>query len=477
MKNLLVICTDTFRWDYIGAYGNDWIQTPHLDKLASESVIFDEAFGEGIPTLPVRRVLMTGRHIFPFEARQAPGDKIQCHGWHPLYDEDVTLAEWLGQQGYISGLFYDLYHMMRPGMNFHRGYTGWYYTRGQEDDPYRLPDRDRVSELAKRAEEAGVNIFHEGWPLRHLVHRDTWQSDEDTPCAQTVLTAVDWLRDYSMPKPWYMHVELFDPHEPWDPPLKWARLYDPEYDSLDGVVAPMDRSGITDRQFNNIKNAYAGECSMVDHWVGHLLNALDEMGQADNTVVVFTSDHGCIMGEQDQIHKLPPRVRNQVTQVPLFIRDPARSDAGTHVKGFCQHTDIMPTLLKTMDLPIPDRVTGRDLWPQVEGDTGEVPETIVTAFGPYASVRNHKWNYIHPWHPYKPESYKHLPAELVNELYDLENDPEELVDVLGDHPDVGKEMAAYLDAYMKQWQPHTSGTIHGIVLDNYKMSGDTRPEA
>ena len=67
--NILVICSDTFRWDYIGAYGNDWIQTPHLDKLASESVIFDDAFAEGLPTLPARRVLMTGRPIVPFEFR------------------------------------------------------------------------------------------------------------------------------------------------------------------------------------------------------------------------------------------------------------------------------------------------------------------------------------------------------------------------------------------------------------------------
>jgi arylsulfatase A-like enzyme len=188
--NILLICSDTFRWDYLGAYGNDWIRTPNLDRLASEGIVFDELFGEGLPTLPMRRVLMTGRHIFPFELRLQPAEEVQCHGWHPIYDHDVTLSEHLREQGYISALFNDVYHVMKPGMNFHRGFHGWYWTRGQEDDPYRLPERSRVAELAERSERAGVKIFKEGWPLRHLVHRAGWQSDADTPCAQTVLAVL-----------------------------------------------------------------------------------------------------------------------------------------------------------------------------------------------------------------------------------------------------------------------------------------------
>jgi arylsulfatase A-like enzyme len=95
----VIIVSDTYRWDYMGAYGNDWIHTPNLDALAAESALFTDAFAEGLPTINARRVIYTGRHIFPFQYRPQKSDQIQQHGWHPLYDEDVTLAEHLRDRG------------------------------------------------------------------------------------------------------------------------------------------------------------------------------------------------------------------------------------------------------------------------------------------------------------------------------------------------------------------------------------------
>ena len=86
--NLLVIVTDTLRWDYVSAYGNDWIETPYLDELAAESALFLDAYAEGLPTIPARRVIMTGRNIVPFAHRPQKSDGVQLHGWHPLFDED-----------------------------------------------------------------------------------------------------------------------------------------------------------------------------------------------------------------------------------------------------------------------------------------------------------------------------------------------------------------------------------------------------
>ncbi|MFB3881373.1 MAG: sulfatase-like hydrolase/transferase [Armatimonadota bacterium] len=93
--NLLIIVSDTFRWDYLGAYGNDWIATPNLDVLAAESVLFSQAYAEGPPTLPARRVIKTGRNVFPFSYRPQASDMVQLEGWHPLFAEDTTLAEHL----------------------------------------------------------------------------------------------------------------------------------------------------------------------------------------------------------------------------------------------------------------------------------------------------------------------------------------------------------------------------------------------
>ena len=149
--NLVIIVSDTFRWDYLGSYGNDWIETPNLDALAAESALFLDAYGEGLPTIPARRVIMTGRNIVPCEYRPQKSDSIQQHGWHPLYDEDVTLAEHLKEQGYFTAFFNDVYHLMKPGKNFHRGFDQWFWIRGQEGDPYAWPDRAQVEDLLARA--------------------------------------------------------------------------------------------------------------------------------------------------------------------------------------------------------------------------------------------------------------------------------------------------------------------------------------
>ena len=94
--NVLFICSDTFRWDYLGCYGNDWIETPNLDALAREGVVFEDAFAEGLPTLPARRVMHTGRRIIPMRTVPQPSDMVQLPGWHPLFAEDVTLSDLRG---------------------------------------------------------------------------------------------------------------------------------------------------------------------------------------------------------------------------------------------------------------------------------------------------------------------------------------------------------------------------------------------
>ena len=117
--NLVIVVSDTLRWDYIGAYGNERVQTPNLDRLAAESAVFEDAYAEGLPTLPARRVLLTGRPIFPFKFIPQKSDMVQLPGWHPLFEEDVTLSECLrDQHEFICALVTDVYHMMKPNKNF-----------------------------------------------------------------------------------------------------------------------------------------------------------------------------------------------------------------------------------------------------------------------------------------------------------------------------------------------------------------------
>ena len=99
--NLIEICVDTWGTHFLGCYGNEWIKTPSVDRLASKSAVFEHCYPETLPTIPTRRVLYTGRRIFPTRQIAQPGDTVKISGWHQLYAEDITFAEMLTAAGYI----------------------------------------------------------------------------------------------------------------------------------------------------------------------------------------------------------------------------------------------------------------------------------------------------------------------------------------------------------------------------------------
>jgi arylsulfatase A-like enzyme len=426
-----------------------------------------DSYAEGLPTLPARRAIKTGRPVFPFRYIPQLGDGVQLMGWHPLYDEDVTLSEHLRSKGYYTCFVTDVYHMMKPGKNFHRGYHTWYWIRGQEDDPYAIHDLEGVRDLYNGASYAARKLDKRSWIVRHLNLRKEWKTDADTSVAKTMKRSAEWIREYSLDDPFFLYVDCFDPHEPWDPPPELARLYDKKFDSLNGCIPPGTTEEMTEEQLGNVKTAYAGEVTLVDKWIGHLLEALEQKGYMKDTLLIFTSDHGCMLGERGEIHKGESRIRNQCTRVPLMIRHPGKLQ-NRKIQGFVQHQDIMPTCLGLMGLGVPQRCLGRNIWPD-DSDENQSPEFVVTGFGKYACIRTRKWNYIQPWvkiDSRRPPRY---------ELYDLENDPEELNDVLAEHPGVGRELREKLQDYIKTTEPFTAGSFQTPAADGLDMSFDALP--
>ncbi len=454
--NVLMLVTDTFRWDYLGCYGNDWIETPNLDAMAKDSAVFDQCFAEGLPTLPARRVIMTGRRIIPFEEHHQHWDKVAVPGWHPLFHDDVTISEALFEQEFATCLVTDVYHMMKPGKNFHRGFEYWYWIRGVEDDRYNWRDLDRVKDVWPR-----IGYWGHGpqdprhWLVQHVNGRVQWETDADSLVARVMTKASDFVTGFNGDYPFFLYVDCFDPHEPWDPPIEFGQKYCAHFDPYKSAFPPGSKAKMSDEDFEMVKAGYAGECTLVDKWIGRLMNTLADQNVLDDTLVVFTSDHGCMMGEQDQIHKGGDRLRNQVTQVPLIIRHPKGEAAGTRVGGFVQHQDILPTTFDILGIDPPERANGESLWPlAVEGRDSD-RERIITAFGWHASVRTHKWNYIAPY----AEPPANRPAAGAAELYDLENDPEELVNVIEGHPEVAAEMDAWMHSYMAEHASETTGRL------------------
>ena len=210
--NVVVIVNDTQRWDYLGCYGNNWIKTPNLDKLASESAVFDYCYAEGLPTIPTRTTFFTGRFTFPFR------------GWQRLEPTDILLAEVLWNKGYTNALITDVYHMHKPTMAFERGFDFTQHIRGHEADPWVLDESIEV-DVDRYHKAHGNDKSVRAQIAQYLRNIHWWRGEEDTFVARCVNGAAKWLEEQPKKDNLFLWLDCFDPHEPWDPPEPYRSMY------------------------------------------------------------------------------------------------------------------------------------------------------------------------------------------------------------------------------------------------------------
>lgn len=347
--NLIIIVSDTLRRDHLGCYGNKWISTPNIDKFSKISLVFDNAYIGSFPTIPHRRDLFTGRFIFTYT------------DWSPLTIEETSISEILGKNGYLSMFIADTPHTTAPGYNYQRGFSAWLKIRGQEGDPittdpvdinlpcssYKLRNPERVKQM-----------------LRNNLLR---KSEEDYFCSQTMRQACMWLeKNYN--EKFFLYVDTFDPHEPWDPPHYYVDMYDKNYSGEEviyPVYGPCDY--LTKREIQHIRAHYAGEVTLVDRWTGRLFQKIEDLGLLDNTIVVFTTDHGFYHGEHGLMGKsiitekyqgLAP-LYEEVTHIPLLMYIPGMKPG--RIKGFVQVPDITATVLDLLKTKYDGRIDGKSM--------------------------------------------------------------------------------------------------------------------
>ncbi len=465
-RNLIFLNCDTFRADNLQAYGgNGLVNCPRLDAFSEDCVIFDDVYPEGMPTIPIRRVLLTGRRIMPMMYFNQH-EPVQLPGWHELYYEDQTVAEQLHEAGYNTALIADIPHLQRPGKNFHRGYRYYEWTRGHEADYYETAAFD-LSDIEKHYPEEywrrwlEVDAGRPPFMKQYLANRRRYEAlDVEALIEATATNVINWLkRNHGREEPFFLHLEAFDPHEPWDPPKRFLDEYYPNYSGptyWEPPYAPV----VPDAEGMKILRAnYAGESMCVDFWMGEILKTIEDLGLYDNSVVAFFSDHGALLGEQNQFMKGGEKIRRQVTHNPLMVRLPGKENAGKHVKGFLHHPDVMPTLMSQIELDPPSRATGQNLWGMVNGESSP-HEYLVQQYEWVAGLRDEEWQFSAVW---DQEQYG---KEFGPELYNRESDPDELTNVADQYPDVVADLNAKIRDYMEAGRELVKGTFH--ARQNYR---------
>ncbi len=431
-----MIIVDSLRQDHLGAYGNQWIQTPNLDAFAKESVVFNRCYSDALPTGPVRRALHTANHTFPYHGyRSWRGNATAVPGWSPIPDEHDTISEILVKEGYRTALITDTFHLFKPWNNFHRGFDFWEWIRGQEND--RINTGPPVAEevIQQHLNDPARKIEALKWFLnKHLMNTRDRKGEEDHFCAKVFRKASNWLYLNQDAEKFFMMIDSFDPHEAWDPPKYYRRLYDRNEDTADLIMSPYNQwEGLgNEKELKRLQANYAGTVTMLDRWFGHFIDDLKLNGRIDNTVVALISDHGHSLaltpGDRNYMGKQGHPISRSIADLVMMVRHPEGQGAGQVRDTLLYNLDLTATLMGLLGIEPKQKKDGIDFWPAVKEPERSFHDHITIGWSTNVSVINDKW-----W--YNASIFGEEPK-----LYDLENDFELITNLAKDEPGICEEM-------------------------------------
>ncbi len=449
--NILLIFTDQQRWDTLAAYGNGVIRTPNLDRLASQGAVFDTAVTPCPMCLPARTCAMTG---------YTAGRLGTLDNRYPRnVDNRDTIAGLLKPAGYYCKAIGKMHFSNEPHAESY-GMDDMLLseeTRGVRftDDPERLvlDEYDRYLIERKlwgweKPPEIGYNeIKPLVNPLPKEHHVTQWCGDR----------AVEWLAgERPSDRPFFLWVSFVKPHVPYDCPEHLVDLYDeslipePWVSSLDGsyknpyLVRYREQKefDLYSREAKRRSKAYYyANITFIDEQVGRILDALDAQGLTESTLVVFTSDHGDLMGDHDLWYKSFGYEGS--IRVPMLVRQPGRVKPGSRCGELVSHLDILPTIADAAGIDRADDRPGTSLFDYLEGNAACDFQLSEIMYPPeyMVHVRTKEWKYLF----HQNGGYE--------ELYDLRLDPQELVDLSGekDHAPVLAELRRKAAAWIKSY--------------------------
>ncbi len=442
--NVILIISDTLRKDYLGCYGNTTIHTPNIDAFAKRCVVFENHYAASFPTVPTRADLFTGKWTFT---------KI---GWNPMPEDETVLPEILQSEGFSTAAIVDTPFYIREGFHYDRGFDLLVENYGQ------------------RRPVKGTSLIQRKVRQRDFAtHHRTYEENYFAPA--TFRMAEHWLEQYyANAQPFFLLVDTWDPHEPWDPPEWYAKLYKPNY--AGEIVSPtysyIEGTNVKKSDIDTALACYCGEITMVDEAVGRFLRKMENMKLMDNTIIIFTSDHGFYFGEHGIFGKsitgvpkskikgqdaprdtwLRSPLYEETIRIPLAIYHPGVEPK--RVNSLTSAIDIMPTILDLTNVKAPSAVQGIPFTKLITerseikhrkfvvsspplknpGDSIKMVDSHlrqVIDFLPI-TVTTEKWSLI-----YSSE-------EEQAELYDLESDPKQERNVVKEYPEIAVKLHGYL---------------------------------
>jgi choline-sulfatase len=483
--NIVLIVTDQQRFDALGCSGHSVLRTPHLDRLAARGVRFERAYTTSPLCMPMRASLVSGG---------SPHNHGVWGNGSGLPTDDPTFMHHLQQAGYFTAHVGNGHYFGREGLRHLREREADVRARGfdyvlETTGPNfaRTVDSAATDELERRGLLADYRALYGvegraggGARERHgsadagqetQARRGPWSVTPFPLAAEHHLDAfigrsgAAFIQQYDQDRPFYLFLGFGGPHNPWDAPDEYAAMYDPAQvparipaaapgpwvpahaaqRMLDGRAPDIDEAGTRRMRAN-----YYGKISLIDRHVGQLLDVLDRRGLTENTLILFTSDHGEMAGDHDRFHKTV--FYDASVRVPLIAAWPGHVASGAVAPTLAETNDLPPTILEAAGVEVgTTRVLGRSLWPALRQPSATVRDDVLSEVSPRPGRRERTTMLCTATHKYAVDE-----SSRGYLLHDLTADPDEQVNLIGRADQAAVEAALrdrLLDRLLRdQWQ-------------------------
>jgi arylsulfatase A-like enzyme len=413
MTKAIMLLFDSLNRHMLPPYGCDWIQAPNFARLAERTVTFENAWVGSMPCMPARRDLHTGRLNFLHRS------------WGPLEPFDDSMPGLLTKHGIHTHLVSDHYHYWEAGgATYHTQYTTWEMVRGQEGDPWKGELKNpEIPEYVGTFPPYRQKLFRQDW-----INRNHMKEEFQHPQARTFEKGLEFIRSNHDMDGWFLQLETFDPHEPFFSPEKYKKLYPHEYSGKHFDWPNYQKVTETPEEVEHCRREYAALVSMCDEYLGKVLDAMDQYGLWDDTMLIVTTDHGFLLGEHDWWAKNSMPFYNEVASIPMFYWDPQSRQQGERYSGLAQLADLAPTLLDHFGIEVPNRMTGSSLRGAVAPGQSVHEAVLFGLHGAHVNVTDGRYVYMRA--PVRPDNaplynYTLMPCHMASmfdtaELQDME---------------------------------------------------------
>lgn len=361
--NIILVLIDSLNRNMLSPYAPSEVATPNIDAFAKRAWRFENHFVGSLPCMPARREIFAG-----FK-------EVTWRPWGPLEPFDARLPKLLEAEGYATGIVTDHYHYWEEAANgYLQSFQSMDLIRGHELDNW----KPVVTDETLSAWVQNIERWRPNSGRRYYSNVQDFQDETDFFPAKVMTGAASWLDHRPAGQPFFLQVESFDVHEPFDVPEPYASMYGngaardqftlwPPYQDTQRLAEFMAQASPEELDF--VRAQYSGKLTMVDRWFGELLGALDRNDLWDDTMVIVTTDHGHDLGERGAYGKQYPHFDSHAN-IPLFVWHPAQPGDGQPVNALTSTVDLFGTVLDAANAPLPERTHSRSTLPLMS----EAPE-------------------------------------------------------------------------------------------------------